>query len=370
MRVPSRLALLGLVAGFTSVVAPVAPASAATPVPCVRTVSGAGGPVSAAPRAAGELVTTAFDLQVPTSPSLVEDVDVSFAIEHDNAARLRARLTHGGTTTIVQRRLAESGPQVRPLGWDDEAGLAYAADSPAGTYLPDEPLAAHDGSPVDGTWRLQVDNGAAFEGRVVSWSVRISYTVCDADGDGVEDHSDNCTGAANPDQSDLDRDGIGDPCDGDVDGDGLVGTADNCPATSNASQTDSDADGLGDVCDADDDGDGRSDAADGCALVPAATATGCPVVSTKVKLRKEKGRLLGRVTSDRRACVARVEVTLKRARPGRDQKLVVLTTRSEGRFRTRAPRVRGRYYVLVRQQYAAGVAECAGSRSGKIRVRR
>lgn len=370
MKLSPRLALLGLVTGFVSVVAPTAPATAAEPVPCVRTVSGSGGVIAEAPRAAGELVTSTFELQAPRSPALVEDVDVTFAIEHANAAQLRVRLSRGDNPMIVQRRLADSGPQVRPLTWDDEAGAAYGVDSPAGTYVPDQPLSLLDGTPAQGTWRLLVDNWAAVQGRVVSWSVRISYSICDADGDSVEDHSDNCTGAANPDQSDLDGDGIGDTCDDDFDGDGLVGGADNCPLVSNVGQTDTDADALGDACDPDDDGDGRADGSDRCALAPATTSSGCPSVATKVKLRREKSRLVGRVSSDRRACVARVEVTLKRARPGRDQKLVVLTTRSEGKFRTRAPRAGGRLYVVVRSRVAADVAECGASRSRTIRVRR
>jgi hypothetical protein len=43
----------------------------------------------------------------------------------------------------------------------------------------------------------------------------------DGDGDGVGDVGDNCPGSFNPDQSDLDHDGAGDPCDADRDGDGL-----------------------------------------------------------------------------------------------------------------------------------------------------
>ena len=79
---------------------------------------------------------------------------------------------------------------------------------------------------------------------------------------------------------------------------------------------------------------------------------------------------MGRVRSDRAACLAGVRATLKRAKPGRDPKLVVVTTRSNGRFRTRVPKRAGRYYVVVRTRYAVGVAECGGSRSAKVRIRR
>jgi hypothetical protein len=50
----------------------------------------------------------------------------------------------------------------------------------------------------------------------------------DTDGDGFHDGKDNCRTVAN-DQSDMDGDGIGDACDGDVDGDLLAEADDRCP---------------------------------------------------------------------------------------------------------------------------------------------
>jgi subtilisin-like proprotein convertase family protein len=327
--VVARLALTGLVTGFVSLVSP-ATTAMAVPVPCVVTTTGTGGAVAAA---GDTFVTTSFELVAPPSTANVEDVDVEVSLVHDNASQVRVRLAHA-TTSILQRRFVDSGPQVRPLTWDDEAASAYGPTSLAGAYRPDEPLAEHDGTAAQGQWRLLVDNWAGFRGRLESWSVRVTYTSCDADDDGAEDHTDNCTGVANPDQADRDADGIGDACDGDTDGDGRVDTV------------------------------------DGCRLVAAATATGCPRVGTKVRLGKVKGRLVGRVRSDVRACRSGAEVTLKRAKPGRDLKLVVLRARTSGRFTTRLPRAAGRYYVVVRGQYAPGVAECGSSRSTKVRVRR
>ena len=82
----------------------------------------------------------------------------------------------------------------------------------------------------------------------------------DKDGDGVSDSVDNCDSVANPDQVDVDRDDVGDACQGciilplraadDDDGDGLTDDIDNCTGlTSGAMQTDDDGDGIGNGCD-------------------------------------------------------------------------------------------------------------------------
>jgi hypothetical protein len=54
----------------------------------------------------------------------------------------------------------------------------------------------------------------------------------DADWDGVQDDVDNCVGNYDPDQQDVDGDGVGDACDTDIDGDSRGVTIDGAPALS------------------------------------------------------------------------------------------------------------------------------------------
>ncbi|HEY9170329.1 MAG TPA: thrombospondin type 3 repeat-containing protein [Lutibacter sp.] len=101
--------------------------------------------------------------------------------------------------------------------------------------------------------------------------------ITDTDNDGIVDFEDNCFEIYNPDQSDLDSDGLGDVCDDDIDGDGILNVDDNCPMIFNPGQEDIDIDGIGDVCD-DDDGDGVMNNIDTCPntlIGQSVNATGC-----------------------------------------------------------------------------------------------
>lgn len=59
------------------------------------------------------------------------------------------------------------------------------------------------------------------QGTITGGSYVQSFSVADSDGDGVLDFEDNCPQISNPNQADLDFDGIGDVCDDEIEGEGI-----------------------------------------------------------------------------------------------------------------------------------------------------
>jgi len=71
-----------------------------------------------------------------------------------------------------------------------------------------------------------------------------TMTLTDTDLDGVPDTADDCPQDPNPAQTDLDSDGLGDVCDGDIDGDGRPNGTDCAPADPSAQDPPAEATGL------------------------------------------------------------------------------------------------------------------------------
>lgn len=191
-----------------------------------------------------------------------------------------------------------------------------------------------------------------------------------------------------------------DPCepspDPDYDGDGWFDYQDNCPTTYNPGQEDADGDGTGDVCDPTPTGEPTTPPTTAppttqppttqppttqppVAPTPTATPTvgpqpgpqpgcqtGCAYVR-HVDLRVTATKLKGAVDSAALGCRADATVTVWRKKKGADRRLVVLTSKQTGAFRTGRPARAGRYYVTVTSPEQP---LCASATSATVRVRR
>jgi len=98
-----------------------------------------------------------------------------------------------------------------------------------------------------------VDSSAIAAGTVTA-NPEPAKASPDVDADGVPDSIDNCVSVGNPEQGDLDEDGVGDVCDADRDGDDVANADDDFPNDASES-VDTDQDGIGNNADLDDDGD-------------------------------------------------------------------------------------------------------------------
>ncbi|MEL7473173.1 MAG: thrombospondin type 3 repeat-containing protein [Planctomycetota bacterium] len=110
--------------------------------------------------------------------------------------------------------------------------------------------------------RLSAKDGAASPTDTLDVRFVFSIDPCelgtDVDFDGIKDPCDNCPGEPNILQQDQDLDNTGDACDNcptidnpnqeDADDDGFGDACDNCPNVENFGQEDADMDGVGDAC--------------------------------------------------------------------------------------------------------------------------
>ncbi|MBL0749233.1 thrombospondin type 3 repeat-containing protein [Nocardioides baculatus] len=331
----ATLVTIAAIAGLPVLLAP----ASAAPVACTQSFQGAGGFV---PDGQGR----PFTLTVPDDAFLpgatVTDVDVRVVWENARAATISA--VHAGAT---QPLLSSLGLDYRAydVTFDDEAPAAWTAAATTGRHRPSGDLAAFDASSAAGQWGLAASAPFNFGPLVISsFEVTITTSGCDSDGDGVAENVDNCPTVPNADQLDWDGDQRGNACDG------TPGTPPPTPSPTAASPTTA-----------------PSTTPPVAPISPSCTA-GCAYTRT-VDLRHQaaRHRLLGTVTSPAVGCESSVPVTLWRKRSGADRKLVVLTTRASGSFRTKAPRRAGRYYATVTSR---DQALCGDASSRVVRIRR
>lgn len=242
--------------------------------------------------ALGLLGVASFDVDIPVAPALVGSELTGLAFEVEIVAQGAVHWTSlddpASYISVPFQEQAERSVEVRVHG-----GAWQAAASEAGAW---SATISTDG--IEGDTAIEarlLEDGGELDRETLP----VHVVVPDADGDGVPDSTDNCPDDANPDQADLDGDGIGDACDDqdnrdsdgdgvenwedrcegfddsydhdgdgvpdgcdedadDKDGDGIDAHADNCPGHANPGQEDMDGDGTGDACDPDRDGDGHT----------------------------------------------------------------------------------------------------------------
>jgi len=135
----------------------------------------------------------ATDITVPDEGQIA-DVDVSVIVDEPpdgNLADLDLLLSHSGKTVELSTDNGSVGTDYGSgtcdtgtfATFDDEA-TASIASAPApfeGSFKPEQPLAAFDGAPTDGTWTLQITDDFAGGGQatLVCWKVTITFAESD-----------------------------------------------------------------------------------------------------------------------------------------------------------------------------------------------
>jgi uncharacterized delta-60 repeat protein len=128
---------------------------------------------------------------VVTGAGSISDINVTVNISHTWDEDLVVTLVApGGQEVVLFRNVGVSGDNFSNTTLDDEATTPIASGSApfAGSYKPDQPLSALDGTDANGTWTLRIHDEADGDGGSLNgWSISLEgagepSTVTAADG--------------------------------------------------------------------------------------------------------------------------------------------------------------------------------------------
>ncbi len=130
------------------------------------------------PKPVPDLATTTSTITIAEG-SVVEDVNVTLDLSHTFDGDLKLTLVSpGGLSVQLAAGVGGSGDNFTNTTFDDEAVTPIGAGAPpfTGTFIPQSPLSAFDGGPVDGTWTLRIDDTVGGDsGTLNSWSLRFQH---------------------------------------------------------------------------------------------------------------------------------------------------------------------------------------------------
>ena len=152
--------------------------------------------------------------------ALIEDINVKISIEHLYIEDISIYLIAPNQNKIkLSQNLGENFDNYINTVFDQESSNSIVFGLPpfTGSFSPIEDLSDLYGNEMTGEWIIQIeDNFEGTSGNLTDAELQICYSgeiILDTDNDSIADFKDNCPTIANNDQSDIDRDGLGDLCD-------------------------------------------------------------------------------------------------------------------------------------------------------------